>query len=426
MDNMIKSYVETACSCIKWKNYHFAIKTELKNHIYDSFNDYIEQGMPEEEAMDLVLRNMGDPYIIGKALNEAYQPKYNKMLILTVFFPVILFSLCEYFAMLEATGNSFYFIKIFFHILIGSAGGFWLFQSDWSEERRFNRFVLRAYISIIVTCVIVHLLFFPDMFNVLNGMLFLLSHLCCCCIDRIKNRKIIGLIIVMLIDMVAIFIAFYVQAFAGMIMLTASSWAVCMETIRSGWIDIDKKRFGYFLVSIPCLVILLYSVIIKMDNILLNRKGFFVLEIMKGAIVCGRGNAKIASYKGIADYPLTLVIARYGYIMLAVYIICFGFIIFEIIKIFHKQQSVIGRGLMISVVTNFLIEFIFALLLNLGIPLVKGFVVPFLDFRFGIVTKMVQIGLIIKLDCFGNYIFSNYSDHRLFDVEGGKIIIYYR
>lgn len=164
----------------------------------------------------------------------------------------------------------------------------------------------------------------------------------------------------------------------------------------------------------------------KINNLLLNQKGFFAWEIMKNSIVCGKGSADINSYKGIIDYPLTLVTAKYGYIMLVAYAICFVFIILEIAGIYSRQQNFIAKLLIISVLVSLIMEFGFSLLLNLGIPLAKGFTVPFLDFHFGIIIKMMQIGLVLKMDCFGNYIFSNYSDHRLFDVEGGKIIIYYR
>ena len=69
----------------------------------------------------------------------------------------------------------------------------------------------------------------------------------------------------------------------------------------------------------------------------MNQKGFFAWEIMKNSVACGRGGTNVDSYKSIIDYPLTLLAAKYGYIMLVAYVICFIFIILEIIKIYGKH-----------------------------------------------------------------------------------------
>lgn len=426
MNHKIENYVETVCNCIKWKNYCYSIKMEFENHICDSVNAYIGQGVSEDEATDLALQDMGDPHIIGEQLNEVYQPKCNKMLLLTVALPIIVFSLCEYFALLEISGDDFYLLKVLVRISAGGFGGFWLFQNDWGGEGKLNWFALNSYMGIIAVCTILHFFFFPGKMDMINGMLLLLPHLCCCCIDRVKDKKIVGLLVVMAIFMIPIFIAYYVQSYAGMMVLAICGWVICMIIVREDWLNIGRKGLGYIVASVPCLGILFYSASMKINNVLLNQKGFFAWEIMKNSIVCGKGSADINSYKGIIDYPLTLVTAKYGYIMLVAYAICFVFIILEIAGIYSRQQNFIAKLLIISVLVSLIMEFGFSLLLNLGIPLAKGFTVPFLDFHFGIIIKMMQIGLVLKMDCFGNYIFSNYSDHRLFDVEGGKIIIYYR
>lgn len=155
-------------------------------------------------------------------------------------------------------------------------------------------------------------------------------------------------------------------------------------------------------------------------------KGFFVKEIIKKSIMFGRGSSELINYNGIIDYPITLMIANYGYIILIAYFLFFTFLIFEIIKIYNRQQNFVAKLLIISVMASLIIEFVFSVLLNLGVPLAKGIAVPFLNFNFGIVIKVIQLGLVEMLDCFGNYIFSNYSDNKLFDIEEGKIIIYYK
>lgn len=426
MDDKVQKYIKAICSHIKWKNYHLAIKSELQNHINDSISDLTKQGISEEEALNLTLQNMGAPDILGKQLNEAYKPECNKMLIFTVLFSITIFSIFEYFSILKVTEEYLYILKIISSIIVGSLGGFLLFMNDWSSGNKLHRFTTIAFISIAVFCVVFDFVDFSNKAIIINGMLLLFPLLSCCFIDRVKNKKMIGLFFTMFIFTIPIFLSYYLQAFASMIVLSISVWIVLILIIKNNWLDIKRKEFMYVFVSLPYLCVVLYSIISKIDNIQLNMKGFFVKEIIKKSIMFGRGSSELINYNGIIDYPITLMIANYGYIILIAYFLFFTFLIFEIIKIYNRQQNFVARLLIISVMTSLIIEFVFSVLLNLGVPLAKGIAVPFLNFNFGIIIKVIQLGLVEMLDCFGNYIFSNYSDNKLFDIEEGKIIIYYK
>lgn len=426
MDDKVQKYIKAICSHIKWKNYHLAIKSELQNHINDSISDLTKQGIPEEEALNLTLQNMGAPDILGKQLNEAYKPECNKMLIFTVLSSITIFSIFEYFSILKVTGEYLYILKIISSIIVGSLGGFLLFMNDWSSGNKLHRFMTISFISIAVFCVVFDFVDFLNKAIIINGMLLLFPLLSCCFIDRVKNKKMIGLFFTMFIFTIPIFLSYYLQAFASMIVLSISVWIVLILIIKNNWLDIKRKEFMYVFVSLPYLCVVLYSIISKIDNIQLNMKGFFVKEIIKKSIMFGRGSSELINYNGIIDYPITLMIANYGYIILIAYFLFFTFLIFEIIKIYNRQQNFVAKLLIISVMASLIIEFVFSVLLNLGVPLAKGIAVPFLNFNFGIVIKVIQLGLVEMLDCFGNYIFSNYSDNKLFDIEEGKIIIYYK
>lgn len=426
MDDKVQKYIKAICSHIKWKNYHLAIKSELQNHINDSISDLIKQGIPKEEALNLTLHNMGAPDILGKQLNEAYKPERNKRLIFTFFFSIIIFSLFEYFAILEITREYSYILKTLFRILIGSSGAFLLFINDWSSGSKLHRFTTTVFISIAFFCIILNFVHFSDKANIINGILLLFPLLSCCFIDRVKDKKIIGLFFTMFIFIVPILLSYYVQSFASMIILSISAWLILILTIKNNWFGINRKKFLYVFVSFPYLCVIMYSIITKIDNIRLNMNGFFVGEIIKKSIAFGRGSTDYINNDIIVDYPITLMIATYGYIILIAYILFFTFLLLEIIKVYNRQQTFLARLLIISVLTSFVMEFVFSVLLNLGVPLAKGMTVPFLNLNFGIVIKIIQLGLVEMLDCFGNYIFSNYSNNKLFDIEEGKIIIYYK
>lgn len=426
MNNEIENYIKTISNHIIWKNYRSAINTELQNHINDSISSFVKQGMAEEDAITLSLENMGDPDILGKQLNAAYKPDYDKKLLLVTFVSILIFSLFEYFAIIEITGNYLYILKIFFRILLGSLSAFLLFISDWSTYKKLNRFALKVFIIITLFYISSNFIPFSNNADIVNGTLLLYPLLCCCFLDRIKDKKVPGFFLAMTIFIIPILISYYMQSFSSMIMLSVNAWIILMLIIKNNWFDLNKKMPFYVSASVPYLYILIYSIRIKLDNILLNMKGFFIWDIIKKSKIFGKGTYNITNNERIMDYPIALMIANYGYIILLIYILFFAFILFKVIQIYDGQQNFLAKLFLMSILISFATEFGFSLLLNLGVPLVKGLRVPFLDLNFGIVIKIIQLGFIEKLDCFGNYIFSNYSHNKLFDIEDGKIIIFYK
>ncbi len=426
MDSRINDYVEKIGSHIKWKNYRVPVKTELQNHITDSVADLVEKGAVEEEAVSLTLKNMGDPDILGRQLNEAYKPQYNNKLIFAVYVSVFIFSLLAYFAILRAAGEYLYLGKSLLGILLGSLGAVLLFVSDWSSADKFNAFTAKAYCGVMLLCIVLHFMNISNKARVINEILLLEPLLCCCCIDRVKGRKTGGLLMILLIFMLPLWIAYHIQAYAGIMIMAVDTWIILILTIKSTWLGIGRKKLWYALVSLPCIAALLYTVAMKWDNILNSANAFFVKDVIKKSKLIGNGNTAAFDNKGMLDYPMTFLIANYGYLFLVLYIAFFIFLLCEIVKIYKRQQIFLVQLMLLCVLVTFIMEFVLSVLLNLGMPLAKGITVPFLDFDLGIVIKFIQLGFIIKLDCFGNYIFSNYSDNKLFDIDGEKIIIYYK
>ena len=74
-----------------------AIRNELEQHLMDSMEDLMEEGMSKEEAEEMAVSFMGDPIVVGKALNEEHHPLIGYMLFST---KIILCCFCIYFALL--------------------------------------------------------------------------------------------------------------------------------------------------------------------------------------------------------------------------------------------------------------------------------------------------------------------------------------
>lgn len=73
-----------------------AIETELKDHIYESVQDLMEEGISLEEAEEQAVKQMGDPIEVGKLLNKEHQPllgylwMFSKVVLIFLVIPAIL------------------------------------------------------------------------------------------------------------------------------------------------------------------------------------------------------------------------------------------------------------------------------------------------------------------------------------------------
>ncbi|MDD3395533.1 MAG: permease prefix domain 1-containing protein [Anaerotignum sp.] len=69
-----EEYLKQVLSHVKFKYDHNAIYFELKEHMEDRYEDFLLEGMEEEQAAKAVLTCMGDADEIGEELNKAHAP----------------------------------------------------------------------------------------------------------------------------------------------------------------------------------------------------------------------------------------------------------------------------------------------------------------------------------------------------------------
>lgn len=81
----IKEFLDSVCEQIKYKPIRESISEELKNHIEESKESYMKEGLEENIAEEKAIRQMGDSKEIGKELNKIHRPKLDwKLVIITL------------------------------------------------------------------------------------------------------------------------------------------------------------------------------------------------------------------------------------------------------------------------------------------------------------------------------------------------------
>lgn len=81
----IKEFLDNVCEQIRYKPIRNEIAEELENHIIETKENYIEDGIEEKIAEQRAVEQMGDAVDIGKRLNKIHKPKLEwKLLINTI------------------------------------------------------------------------------------------------------------------------------------------------------------------------------------------------------------------------------------------------------------------------------------------------------------------------------------------------------
>ena len=80
----IREFLDNVCNQIKFKEIREDVRQELKSHIEEVKECYIETGIEEKVAEEKAIKQMGDAGNIGKNLNRIHSPKLDWKLLLIV------------------------------------------------------------------------------------------------------------------------------------------------------------------------------------------------------------------------------------------------------------------------------------------------------------------------------------------------------
>ena len=75
MPDRFGRYLDDAAAQVRWKRARPALTRELADHLAEQKAAYLEAGMEEEAAESEAVRQMGDPVLVGQALDRAHRPR---------------------------------------------------------------------------------------------------------------------------------------------------------------------------------------------------------------------------------------------------------------------------------------------------------------------------------------------------------------
>lgn len=102
--NLMEKYLDKVCSQIRWKRAHPIVRRELGDHISDQQVAFIKTGMEEEKALNMAIREMGEPVHIGTLLDRSYRPKPAWPIIIITLVTMILGFFLRFYLLLDTYG----------------------------------------------------------------------------------------------------------------------------------------------------------------------------------------------------------------------------------------------------------------------------------------------------------------------------------
>ena len=166
----ISEYLKNVCEQIKYKPARENIAEELKSHIEEQKENFMLEGIPEQEAEIEAVKVMGEPQEIGKKLNKIHKPKLDWQMLILI---LILSGYGVFIAMCKQTASNSILGKTITHMFIGLILGICIYFVDYRKLRKYSNLIY------LVASLIVFLPVIGVLGGAINGVnYFLLNRPC--------------------------------------------------------------------------------------------------------------------------------------------------------------------------------------------------------------------------------------------------------
>ena len=422
-NHKIQDYVTTLCDQIRWKKAKEKVSQEIYDHIEDTKNGYIMQGLSEDDAIESAIIETGDPIDLGTQFDRLHRPKpqwrmFGLVFILTLIgFAIDMFLFGDSPTAINytdrvlwvAAGTVVMFVFYFADFtMLAKSPATWTFFTPVLFVLVFSAMFGRPANNMYDDTASLLLLIYPLVFV---SMLF-----------NLRDKGAFGfipcftslLVVGSMVSMLSV-------AHALAIILVC----LCMlpASVYKGWF-FKSKRGGYIVSTSACFVgiaVFLVPVLgISFRSARLNAifnpwdsalsEGFFTItirEMISSAVWLGQGTPSY-SFAWLVDETvfvffarellLAHVIFRFGWLPFLVVIgVIVAFIGISVKKCF-AQKSALGFMVSLVVIAVFSVQILFYVLTNLGLPFVTSLQLPFVSpSAFGTMVNMALAGLMLSV-----------------------------
>ncbi|OPZ88285.1 MAG: Rod shape-determining protein RodA [Firmicutes bacterium ADurb.Bin419] len=452
-NNDIQDFLQKACSQIRYKSIHSSVVNELTDHIEEQKNQYIKQGLNEDEATTKAVEQMGDPVVVGKQLDKAHRPRI-ELSILSLVAVLVLIGGIVQFLISGASSDIDTFSRFLIYAPIGLLAFIATYFFDYTLIGRYSKTVY----FILFAATIIYFPFSPR----LNGSYphvyyyaLLSIPIFAGIVYSFRNKGYMGIIACGLFYVGTAFICLIAPRTTAFILLSVSCTIILTIAIAKGYFGI-RKEIGFALVYIPAIITFIVPILYlfmqspQLRNritVMLNPEldptgsGYQHLLVKKiieaskpfGEAVLGgefaNSPVNLVLPGWNTGFSLTYIVASLGYVAALVIV---GIILTLIVRMFisaSRQKNSFGYLLSSSACIAITIQFILYVIANFGVITVFSSIsLPFISYGGkDFIVNMILAGLVLSVyrrsDIVNDKMQRITHTRRLFSFEDGKLII---
>lgn len=407
--NNFASYIKEVCSFIKFKEAHKEISLELSTHLEEIYDESIEKGLPEEDALNNAVNRMGTPFEVGKQLNLAHKGTPDWITLVLTLVLVNIGVILMYFIKGNnlAHDSDYIFSKSLIYAFIGTILIIVLYFFDYRKIEKYSKYIFVG--TLIITSVLT---------NITHS-----SH--------IANVRLITVIIpyILIISLAGIFNSLdwnekinLVKAFALLIIpvvlmiensSTSSALIYCIGFLV---LSISSKIKISYVILITAASGLPFAILMLMKPYRLMRLLSFINpssdplgnsyvnnqinNIVNSAGLLGKGfsfpNNPLPEVH--TEFILSYILYSLGWIGIILLITLIAAFIIRVISITKLVNHTYGKLLIEGIVTIISVQFILNILMNFNLMPLIGMSMPFISYSSTLgILNMMSVGLILSV-----------------------------
>ena len=405
----VKVYMDTVCSCIKFKDVHDDIRKEICAHIIDAVEEHEREGCNREESIDRAIKQMGDPLDVGRQLNEVHKPRPEwSILVLTLVFSLI--GVLSIYTMGGRYIQDGMLKRSFFMVGAGIVIIVLLYFYDYRRLERISTYIYFATTALLLVNVKGNMgsIFATMDMAYLAPVLYGIALSGMFAGDEWKKRKgIINLAIFLLPMAVFLLRGSWLSLGSGIMYFAMALVIAIISGVNIRYI------FGVVVSVALAGLYSIFSVDYKAARILafLNSakdaggSGYTNIQLRKALSQAGLfGNGFNFDIKKIGipeihtNFILTYIIYTLGWIAGLVLISLIIVFFIRLIKTSKCIKNSYGRLIVASFASIFIVQFLYNILMTLGVVPIAGFSLPFISYgTTSNIVNMAMIGIISSI-----------------------------
>ena len=411
----IEEYITTLTEQIRFKQARSGVAQEIRNHISDQTQAFEQNGMEHEKAVEMAVREMGDPVEAGVALDRIHRPQFDWRL----FMITVLFSAVGVFIMYATGalgGESTQLIRQCFFTFLGIGIIVLICFADYTF---IGKYALQIYLIMTAAFYVYQntAITVNGIVPALRSIVYLYVPVYAGLLYKYRGEKISNL---MKSFVFLLFTTFFSQRFASSLFIGLGIGTICtllfLYAIVKGWFQIRGKRIKA-IIAVFALVLVVAAVYILcfagdyqkmrilaflhpeeyMDD---NYQLMATRHAMNGAQIIGESTGGMIIKQFVQEDMFLIfaqVVAMYGLIAGAAVIAAYGTIVYCSLHIVRRQKNQLGMILSAACFLLIVFNCTTGIFMNFGLLPLGSLQFPFLcKGGSGTVMYAVIIGLLMS------------------------------